>query len=99
MFREAPWALAWAVIGLILARPLSRSPSTTGQCLRRECAGADRLSPMAAGALSAEVLLQRWNRLPPLDPQRLQADFDATLNARVLARRRRPSAGFSTPLR
>jgi prevent-host-death family protein len=42
-----------------------------------------QLSPIAAGALAAEVLLERWRRLPPVDPQRLRADIDETLDARL----------------
>jgi prevent-host-death family protein len=62
---------------------VDRAASGEAITITRDGKPVARLSPMAAGALSAEVLLQRWNRLPPLDPQRLQADFDATLNARV----------------
>ena len=42
-----------------------------------------RLSPLAAGPVSAEVLLERWSRLPPIDPQRLRHDIDETLDARI----------------
>ena len=30
--------------------------------------------------LSAEALLSRWNRLPPVDPTSLRADIDQTLD-------------------
>jgi prevent-host-death family protein len=42
-----------------------------------------RLSPIAVGPLAADVLLERWSRLPPIDPQRLRADIDETLDARL----------------
>ena len=42
-----------------------------------------KLSSIAAGPLAAEVLLERWRRLPPMDPVRLRADIDETLDARI----------------
>jgi prevent-host-death family protein len=42
-----------------------------------------QLSPLAAGPVAAEVLLERWSRLPPIDPQRLRTDIDETLDARI----------------
>ena len=42
-----------------------------------------RLGPLADRALSAEVLLERWRRLPPLDPRRLRIDIDDTIEARL----------------
>ena len=42
-----------------------------------------KLSSIAAGAVAAEVLLERWRRLPPIDPVRLRADIDETLDARI----------------
>jgi prevent-host-death family protein len=39
------------------------------------------LRPLRASALSAEVLLRRWRRLPSVDSRRLRADLDATLDA------------------
>jgi prevent-host-death family protein len=33
--------------------------------------------------LSAEQLLARWRRLPPVDARALQADIDATLDPRL----------------
>lgn len=37
------------------------------------------LRPVRATPLTATVLLQRWRRLPPVDPAALRADLDATL--------------------
>jgi prevent-host-death family protein len=33
--------------------------------------------------LCAQTLLDRWRRLPPMDPARLRADLDAVLDASV----------------
>jgi prevent-host-death family protein len=41
------------------------------------------LSAIAAEPLSAEVLLERWSRLPAIDTGRLRADIDEALDARV----------------
>jgi prevent-host-death family protein len=42
-----------------------------------------KLSSIAATPVAAAVLLERWRRLPPIDPARLRADIDATLDARI----------------
>jgi prevent-host-death family protein len=42
-----------------------------------------QLRPISAGPLAAEALLERWRSLPPVDPQRLRADIDETLDARL----------------
>jgi antitoxin (DNA-binding transcriptional repressor) of toxin-antitoxin stability system len=39
------------------------------------------LRAVAPPALSAEVLLSRWRKLPPMDPLALRADIDALLDA------------------
>lgn len=39
------------------------------------------LRPVAGRGLAAVTLLQRWRRLPPVDPQQLRADLDRVLNA------------------
>jgi prevent-host-death family protein len=41
------------------------------------------LSAVSPGPLSAAVLLERWRRLPPIDPGQLRADIDETLDARI----------------
>ena len=38
------------------------------------------LCPVRAGGLTASVLLQRWRRLPQIDPNALRRDVDATLD-------------------
>lgn len=38
------------------------------------------LRPVAAAALTAEVLVARWRRLPSVDPAALRADLDETLD-------------------
>jgi prevent-host-death family protein len=42
-----------------------------------------KLSSIVARPVAAEVLLERWRRLPAIDPARLRADIDETLDARV----------------
>lgn len=39
------------------------------------------LRPLTRQPLSAEILLQRWRRLPSVDPERLRADIDQVLDA------------------
>jgi prevent-host-death family protein len=39
------------------------------------------LRPLPGPALSAEALLHRWHRLPPVDPIVLRADLDEILEA------------------
>jgi prevent-host-death family protein len=39
-----------------------------------------RLEPLARPALSAEALLERWARVPQVDPARFRADIDAVLD-------------------
>jgi prevent-host-death family protein len=39
------------------------------------------LRPLARRPIPAAVLVQRWRRLPAVDPARLRADLDAALDA------------------
>jgi prevent-host-death family protein len=39
------------------------------------------LRPAAPSPLAAEVLLERWRRLPAVDPQALRADVDRLLDS------------------
>ena len=39
-----------------------------------------RLEPLPRPTLSAEALLERWSRLPRVDPARLRTDIDAVLD-------------------
>jgi prevent-host-death family protein len=39
------------------------------------------LRPLASRALPAATLLARWRRLPMVDPAKLRADIDRTLDA------------------
>ena len=39
-----------------------------------------RLEPLARPTLSAEALLQRWSRVPRVDPVKLRSDIDAFLD-------------------
>jgi prevent-host-death family protein len=41
------------------------------------------LRPLRRRTTPAAVLLERWRRLPPIDPARLKADVDAVLDAEV----------------
>ncbi len=38
------------------------------------------LRPLPAQVVPAAVLLERWRGLPPVDPARLRADLDRTLD-------------------
>ncbi|MEA2370202.1 MAG: hypothetical protein QOH12_596 [Solirubrobacteraceae bacterium] len=42
-----------------------------------------QLRQVSPGPLGAAVLLERWRRLPPIDPVLLRADIDETLDARI----------------
>lgn len=42
-----------------------------------------RLEPAARGRLSADVIVERFRRLPELDPRRLREDVDAVLDQRL----------------
>jgi prevent-host-death family protein len=39
-----------------------------------------RLSPLPRPELSIEVILERWRRLPPMDPVTLRRDIDELIN-------------------
>ncbi len=41
------------------------------------------LMPLTRKPLSADVLLARWRRLKPVDADRLRADLDAVIDARL----------------
>jgi prevent-host-death family protein len=41
------------------------------------------LRPVRSTNLSAEVLLQRWRRLPPMDPDGLRRELDGVLDPNV----------------
>jgi prevent-host-death family protein len=41
------------------------------------------LRPLARAGIAAAVLLERWRRLPPVDPSRLRADLDELLESGV----------------
>lgn len=42
-----------------------------------------RLEPVARGRLSAAVLVERFGRLPLVDPQKLRADVGAAVDQRL----------------
>jgi prevent-host-death family protein len=39
-----------------------------------------RLEPLSRPALSAEAILERWARVPRVDPARFRADIDAIID-------------------
>ncbi len=41
------------------------------------------LRAVSAPSLSADALLERWRRLPPLDPDAFREDIDRVLDARL----------------
>lgn len=42
-----------------------------------------RLEPLGRGRLSAAALVERFRRLPPVDPQRLRDDVDAVVDQQL----------------
>ena len=42
-----------------------------------------RLQPVPPPPVTTQLLLERWRRLPALDPDAIGADIDATLDARL----------------
>lgn len=42
-----------------------------------------RLEPAARGRLNAEALVERFRRLPGVDPQQLRADIDGLIDQRL----------------
>lgn len=38
------------------------------------------MRPVHGGGLTASAILQRWRRLPPIDPSAMRRDVDATLD-------------------
>jgi antitoxin (DNA-binding transcriptional repressor) of toxin-antitoxin stability system len=42
-----------------------------------------QLRALPPRGVSAAALLERWRRLPPVDPERLRADLDRALDARL----------------
>ena len=49
-----------------------------------------QLAPIPAAPLAVETLLERWLRLPEIDPLLLRADIDETLDARFFSREALP---------
>ncbi len=41
------------------------------------------LRAVAKPALSADALLERWRRLPEVDPAKLRADIDSVIDSRL----------------
>jgi len=50
------------------------------------CRPVAELRPLPKPPLGAAALLRRWNRLPPVDSEKLRADLDAVLDASRAAR-------------
>lgn len=42
-----------------------------------------RLEPVIGGRLTAAALVERFRRLPPVDPERLRRDVDAIIDQRL----------------
>ena len=49
--------------------------------ITRAGAAVAQLRPLPPPPVSAQLLLERWRRLPRIDPDALRADIDATLDA------------------
>jgi prevent-host-death family protein len=49
----------------------------------RDGRGVAELRPLGRRALPASVLIERWSRLPDVDPQGLRRDLDAAVDSRL----------------
>jgi prevent-host-death family protein len=62
-------------------RVLDRVVAGETVVVTRDGAPVAELRPVSAPALDAASLLERWRRLPHVDPQRLRRDIDDALDA------------------
>ncbi len=60
-------------------RALDRVTGGEVLVVTRDGRGIAELRPLHPRPLSASVLLERWRRLPAVDPTRLRADIDASV--------------------
>ncbi|MGH3425264.1 MAG: type II toxin-antitoxin system Phd/YefM family antitoxin [Nocardioidaceae bacterium] len=65
--------------GLVLDRVVAGESVT----VTRDGKPVARLEPMARSRLSAAALVERFRRLPSVDPQRLRADVDSVVDQRL----------------
>jgi prevent-host-death family protein len=59
---------------------LDRVESGESLTVTRDGRPVAELQPLARRPLSAALLLDRWRRLPTVDPERLRADIDSMLD-------------------
>ncbi len=65
--------------GEVVDRAASGEPIT----ITRAGKAVAQLTPVGRTPLSAQALLDRWRRLPALDPDSLRADIDSVLDAHL----------------
>jgi prevent-host-death family protein len=59
---------------------VGRAARGEAMIITRDGSPVAELRPLPRPALSSTVLLQRWHRLPAVDPDALRADIDNVLN-------------------
>jgi len=64
-------------------RVLDRVAAGERVTITRDGKAVARLEPVARGRLSAPALVERFRRLPALDPQGLRNDVDAVIDQRL----------------
>jgi prevent-host-death family protein len=61
-------------------RVLDRVAAGEALVVTRDGSPVAELRPLPAPTLDAASLLARWRQLPPVDPERLQADIDSLVD-------------------
>lgn len=64
-------------------RVLDRVASGERVTITRDGKPVARLEPAARGRVSAQALVERFSRLPHVDPSRLRADIDRVIDQRL----------------
>lgn len=64
-------------------RVLDRVAAGERVTITRDGTPVARLEPVARGRLAAAVLVERFRRLPPVDPDQLRHDIDAVVDQRL----------------
>jgi prevent-host-death family protein len=62
------------------AQVLARVAAGESIVITRDGRPVAQLSPLARPRLSAEVLIERFRKLPPMDPARLRKDIDSVID-------------------
>lgn len=64
-------------------RVLDRVAAGERVTITRDGTPVARLEPVVRGRLSATSLIERFRRLPPMDPDRLRRDVDAVVDQQL----------------